>query len=73
MQAPYIESEPFLERSCGCWPSMLRSLRIGSLALATRAMGTSIHTYAGKTIAGDELSMSALAGKPVLMLNVASR
>jgi hypothetical protein len=52
---------------------MLRSLRIGSLALATRAMGTSIHTYAGKTIAGDELSMSALAGKPVLMLNVASR
>ena len=58
----------------GVGPSnMLRSLRIGSLALATRAMGTSIHTYAGKTIAGDELSMSALAGKPVLMLNVASR
>ena len=44
------------------------------LALATRAtMATSLHTYSGKTIAGGSLSMEALAGKPVIMLNVASR
>lgn len=44
------------------------------LALATRAtMATSLHTYSGRTIAGGSLSMEALAGKPVIMLNVASR
>ena len=44
------------------------------LALATRAtMATSLHTYSGKTIAGGSLSMESLAGKPVIMLNVASR
>ena len=44
------------------------------IALATRStMATSLHTFSGKTIAGGSLSMDSLAGKPVIMLNVASR
>ena len=41
-------------------------------ASASSAAG-SLHTFTGKTIAGSALSLSDLAGKPVLMLNVASR
>ena len=48
--------------------------RIGlGLALARSTMATSLHTFSGQTIAGGSLSMGALAGKPVVMLNVASR
>ena len=54
---------------------MLRRLALATgIALATRStMATSLHTDSGKTIAGGSLSMDSLAGKPVIMLNVASR
>ena len=42
-------------------------------ASASNAAGTSLHSFTAKTIGGSALSMSDLAGKPVLMLNVASR
>jgi len=41
--------------------------------MASTSMASSIHTFSGKTMTGSTLSMGDLAGKPVLMLNVASR
>ena len=45
--------------------------RPGKAAAAAALSG--LHTFSGKLIDGSNLSMASLVGKPVIMVNVASR
>jgi glutathione peroxidase-family protein len=43
------------------------------MSSAANAAAPTLHTFQGTSIDASKLSMSAFAGKPVLMVNVASR
>lgn len=65
-------------------PRMMRSLALrhvvaaspllfATMSSAANAAAPTLHTFQGTSIDASKLSMSAFAGKPVLMVNVASR
>ena len=48
-------------------------LCFATMSMASNAAASSLHTLEGKAIDQSKFSMSKLAGKPVLVVNVASR